>query len=261
MKKETEFALLEYMKRGHLSYNDIYVLFDIYTSYEIIKIEDLFRNHNSFVNFIAENMKYFCAESELEEKSIKEKSVFRVNDTFRNFSNKFYNYNITFYEQFAEMIEQVVGRDKDVSICEVGGGSIPYSSILLSDRGYKNLTVIDDYNISPECLSRLNIKSHRQLFNAKTSVRGYDVVVGRRPCSAIPYMVENCTAEEIPYFIRLCGCNAPYKSYEQWKPNLSKLDRNIQYFRSYAYNLENAGFQTPEDMKKIIDIDGDRLPG
>lgn len=261
MKKETIYALLTEMESGELTDNDINRLFDIYTSLEITKIEDLFRDHSGFYKFIGENLKFFQAESDLELNSIKSSAVKRVNGCFNDFSNKHYRFYRRYYEEFADLVDELVGHEKDVKILEVGGGTVPYSSILLSDRGYKDVTAIDDFYISPTCLSKLNVKSNRQLFNAKTSVKDYDVVVGRRPCSAISHIVKNCSSEDVPYLIRLCGCNAPFRNIEQWKPILTKIDGDISYLSAYAYNLSNASFATPSDMSRIIAIDSDKALG
>ena len=253
MRKETEFALMSAISSSRLTAQDMGALFDIYTEHEITSIEDLFRNHSQFHSFIIENLEFFQNSNKLEIVNTAVKKV----KSFMPISDKYQKHQRKPMEDFAHQIEELVCHDKSVKILEVGSGAIPYSSILLGADGY-DITTMDTFAVSPECLSKLNVKSNRQLFSAKTSVRDYDIVVGRRPCTAIEYIVTNCSDEKIPYFLRLCACNAPYKNTSAWRQVLSEIDSGIKYHSAYAYNLDSASFEKPSSINDIVEMDPDR---
>ena len=208
MKKETEFALYRAMRgRGKLSFDDVDKLFNIYLAGEIEKIEDFHSEPKDFHTFILDNLNYFNCTDEEDEFFVGSIAYDKIR-AFKPVANKYFRTYRVHQEHFAKEVEELVNYDKRARILEVGSGEVPYSSILLGRDGY-NVTSMDNFCVSEDCLAKFNVKSFRQMFNAKTSVKNYDIVVARRPCSAIENIVANCHREKIPYFMRLCGCNAP----------------------------------------------------
>ncbi len=256
MKKETEFALYEAMKRGGLVSLDIDRLFDIYTTIEVTTIDDLFKDHSDFRSFIIDNIEFFDLEEDSDKGLISSVAYLKLR-CFRILSNKFFKTHRGYQETFAKEVEELVGRDKSVKILEVGSGEIPFSSIILGNDGY-DVTTMDDFFVSPECLAHFNVKSFRQLFNDTTRVKDYDIVVGRRPCSAIESIVASCKRDNIPYFMKLCGCKSPTGNISGWRPILTSLDRGITFNATYAYNLKDSPFNKLSKVEDIIMMDTDR---
>ena len=256
MKKETEFALYEAMKKGGLTCMDIDRLFDIYTAVEITTLNDLYKDHNDFRVFISNNLEFFDKEDREDGRLISSVAFLKLR-CFRIITNKFFKTHREYQESFAKEVEAVVGHDKNVKILEVGSGEVPFSSIILGNDGY-NITTMDNFYISPECLSHFNVKSFRQLFNDTTRVKDFDIVVGRRPCSAIVSIVASCKRDKVPYFMKLCGCKSPTGNISGWMPILTGLDRGIVFDSTYAYNFKDATFEHPSTLEDIIMMDTDR---
>lgn len=258
MKKATELALYRELKYGEMSYTDIDKLFDIYTKLEVYTIEDLIRDHSDFHSFIKDHMDFFILEEG--DENIISKCAFDKLRDFKLIANKYYGSYRLHQEEFVSAIKKLVGGDKSAKILEVGSGGVPYSSILLGMDGY-NIYSMDNFNISEKCLERFNVKSYRQLFNAKTSVKDYDIVVGRRPCSAIEHIVTNCSRDNVDYYLRLCSCNAPGGVFESWKTVLSELDSNIRYKHSYVYNFNASKRDENLNIEELIDLDSEKYCG
>ncbi len=256
MKKETEFALYEAMKGGGLTCMDIDRLFDIYTAVEITTLQDLYKDHNDFRTFIVDNMEFFNNEDKDDRRLISSVAFLKLR-CFRIITNKFFRTHREYQETFAKEVEAVVGHDKSVKILEVGSGEVPFSSIILGSDGY-DVTTMDDFYISPKCLENFSVKSFRQLFNDTTRVKDFDIVVGRRPCSAIENIVASCKRDNVPYFMKLCGCKSPTGNISGWKPILTTLDRGITFNSTYAYNFKTASFDAPKNLEDIILMDSDR---
>ena len=151
------------------------------------------------------------------------------------------------------MRKRFVGFDKSVSILDVGPGRIPFSSILLAKDGY-DVTAMDNFHLSDVCLSGLNVKSYRQFFNEKTNIKGFDVVVGRKPCSAIDGIVSACKGKT-PYFMKMCPCETPNNNISYWKDILPGLDKGVKFYKDYAYNLVDDKYGIYEEMSDIIDME------
>ena len=256
MRKETEFALYRELRRGDLTYEDIDRLFDIYTQNEIRTIDDLHTEPFDFHTFILNNLDGFANEDEEDDVLVGSVAYDKVR-AFKPIANKYYRTYRVHQEQFAREVEELVGHDKSVKILEIGSGEIPYSSILLGRDGY-DITSMDNFYISSKCLAQFNVKSFRQMFNITTSVKPYDIVVARRPCTAIESIVSTCHRERVPYFMKLCGCNAPGGHISGWKNILSSIDDKIKYKSTYAYNLEGTPYDVPTRIEDLILFDTDR---
>jgi len=258
MKEETKESLIDYVRdKNKLYYDDVDKVYNIYTTSEIGKLEDLHRDHSGFVEFLIKNI----------DKSQLDKS--EGLDFFRELRSRMFSlreagsrhfkiYRKT-QENFAKEVELLVGGDVSKNIMEVGGGAIPYSSLIMARDGYKVTTIDKKFDLPKVCMSRMNVKSFRSEFNNKTKIQGYDVVVGRRPCSAIRSIVNNCSENKVPYFIRLCVCEAPFNVMKGWYDELPFIDRDIKFSGPYAYNLKHANFSLSKDIEEIIEIDDDEM--
>ena len=257
MNNATEEELVAYIRNvGKLEDYDIVRLFDIYAEKEIVKHSDLFRDHAPFYKLIERELNGINAPY------VEDSEVFNMlaRQKVRHFLalNSIYFRSYRHHQRnWAKQIETLVGFDKGVRILEVGSGEIPYTSLIMAKDGY-DITSIGEFELSDECLSRLHLKSYRGLFKESTEVKDFDVVVGRRPCSAIQPMVTNCAEQGVPYLIRLCSCELPRHDIYDWRWILTKKDPNIKFKDSYAYNIDNRSFSTAKPITDIIEMDEDK---
>lgn len=254
MKETTREVLTELIQSMH-GEGDISAIFDMYSIYEIVDIASLIdSDHREFYNLVKRNIGNL---TELEQKTAQgmaHKRVYAL-ELLKRASSKF---TLTAYQQvFADEIKKIILNNKEVKILEVGSGRIPYSSILLGDEGY-NISSMDNFYLPNECLSRLGVKGYRQLFHIKEDVSQYDFLVGRKPCSAIRAMVVAGKKYAKPYFIKLCNCSFGGGDVDEWKPILSKIDHNIDFYKGYAYNFNNASFDVAHNIEEIIEMDKEK---
>ena len=228
-------------------------LFDIYSTFEICSVEDLFRDHSAFQEFF-KSIEGLFLEEDVKSARL---SAYRRIYAMKILSRKSQLSHRGYHENFAKIVKRLVGFDKDINIMEVGSGLIPYSSMLLGVDGF-NVTSIDNIYLSQKCLmDNFNVKSYREFFHNRTNISGMDVVVGRKPCSAIRPIVEKCSKKKTPYFVRLCGCDTPNNSVRDWFDILKNIDPDINFARAYAYNLNNKTFEGVTDIPSFIDLDED----
>jgi hypothetical protein len=257
MNNATAQKLVAYMHNAEmLEDSDIERLFEIYAKNEIVRYSDLFRDHTTFHKLIESEM------SNVKMPTLEDAHIFKLlaRQKIRHFLalNSIYFKSYRHHqENWAKQIENLVGFDKDVRILEVGSGEIPYTSLIMARDGY-NITSMGEFELPDECLERLHLKSYRGWFTQTTKVKDFDVVVGRRPCSAIEPMVTNCAKEKVPYMIRLCACELPRQDVYDWRWILTHRDRNIRFSQSYVYNMDNASFNPSMPVLEIIDMDEDK---
>jgi hypothetical protein len=254
MNINTESILLSMLYKGKPKDCEFVIdLFDVYTTLEIKNEEELFRGHKEFTNFIKQN-RFAFVEGEREgaiylaNRRVHALTMFNFNNFYPNMKKNFVN--------FSKEVEELVGRKKNIKILEVGGGKVPYSSIILGKDGY-DISCMDDIYLSKDCLAGMNVKSYRQMFKYSVKTQDFDVVVARRPCSAIPDIVSSCSKQKVPYFMRLCACDLPSGKLADWRPILQRIDSGINFYDTYAYNLDNANFHPTYDVEDIISIDED----
>ena len=258
MKKSTATKLYRFLYSGGEKVSqDVDSIFDIYSNLEIRCQDDLFKDHQSFYELIKQNVGAFKKNERMAASILARRKIFSL----KSFGDSwFYPEKVVNQEHFAQEIKALVDYNKDVRILEVGSGVIPYSSILLGKEGY-NISSVDKFYLTSQCLKRLNVKSYRQLFNETFNLKNFDLVVGRRPCSAISSIVKSCTEHKVPYFIRLCACELPsnVRKIDSWQPILRRIDRNITFDGAYAYDFKNSKFGQPKNIEKIIEMDDDML--
>lgn len=255
MKSETKEKLLDFMRsKKDLNINDVQKLFEIYSIHEITCVDDFYKDHAIFSRFIVDNMNVFS--DFYTRGGLIADVAFGYIRPIRQFLDQKL-IQVRHQERFAESVEYLVGQNQNVRILEVGSGEIPYSSILLGRKGY-DITSIDNIALPQECLGNMGVKVIRQSFDRSTSVSGFDVVVGRKPCMAIRAIAGGCSQEKIPYYVRLCGCYAPDSTIKSWRQLLKFYDKDVKYKNAYMYNMDNAKFQSSMSIEEIIEMDSEK---
>lgn len=183
-----------------------------------------------------------------------------------------------YVKNYSDIVSEIKPSSKSV-ILDVGAGNIPTSSIIIAKDAGRVGAMDKRFRIPNKTLNNLNVDARRELFNARTDIDGYDMVVGRFPCSAIDSIVYVCNKYNKPYFIETCDCEIPspevfYKRwsidksvqeikqfwkmadekikenslYNLWQIMLPELDKNIQFNGLYAYNMGSSN----DDVEKLI---------
>lgn len=232
----------------NLTFRHVEVIFDTYARHEIVKMEDLHKGHDGFQSFVQRHIRKFPMDDRTD-------AVTLAYSRWRALKNLSDNEHLlrSRQETFASQVDSLVNGDTSVKILEVGSGNIPYSSILLGNKGY-NITSMDEIYLPPDVLARFNVRSNRSMFNGTSKVKGFDIVVGRKPCSAIKSIVANCAESKVPYYLRLCGCDLESGNLAEWKEILPRIDKSVRFRSAYAYNLGNSKFEL-DSLHKSIDMD------
>ena len=131
-------------------------------------------------------------------------------------------------EVFAKIVLGVLDKNGTTgeSVLEVGGGKIPYSSMLIADKK-PYIHTMDNLLLANDCLARVNVIGHNEMFGRDSEITSYDMVVGQRACSAIENIVIRSVFEKKGYVLELCDCHSPDKSVEGYFEYLKSLDKDI----------------------------------
>ena len=229
-------------------------LFDLYLKSEVETLDDIFVNTEDFENFVMLNKDKFKY-SFLEE----------FNDMLccmvyaYNFAVSCAKMGYKEQNQFADITKIVLPDDK-MSVLDVGTGKIPISSYLLAKK-YRKVTAMDQtHGQTIPYHSRFGVKFADEYFTPDTKISSYDALVGRRPCQAIPIMVETAAKMKKPYFIDLCNCWASGESYFKIIRYLQDKDNKLRvnYRRPnpekpdsvtvYIHNLELSSREIQDAM-------------
>lgn len=250
MRKETERNLFNELKRHAYSTvgeYDLDRLFDVYTSTEIQKFEDLFETsiQKDFKDFLVENIELMRGLERDENGRVTAGKIKTIRSlackkTFPLQMLTHYIYNELKEEQesYVELVEHIIGKQK-TNLLDVGSGQVPYSSFLLAKDNVGTIHSMDKFGISKESIKRLGVLPHDEYFYSTMPIKNYDIIVGNKPCSAIPHIVSACVKNKKPYLIKLCPCEAPGYKIEGWKEYLPILDEKIKFDEDdYAFNLD-----------------------
>ena len=204
-------------------------LFELYLQSEVKTIEDVFVGTEDFENFVLQNRDKFKYSflSEFDE------MLFCMTHSY-NFAVSVIRMNKKQQKQFADTVGLVL-PDSKMSILDVGATGIPYSSYLLAKK-YRKVTSIDKTSNNIPYHDNLNVEFINNYLTFSTDISSYDALVGRRPCEAIPIIVERSAKKKKPYFIDLCNCWADGKSYYQLIRYLREKDKKLRV----AYRNPNA---------------------
>ena len=231
--------------------NPIVALFTEYTTYEIDNYENIINSTNEFFDFLTKSEPY-------KTDKFAKFLIGQAQRTITRMINKFSYENNG--QKFANLVYTLSPTNPQKShILDVGPGEVPYSSLALA-TGTKQVSAMDEsFLFSNDSLKAMNVNSITQYFDQNTNIDDYDFVVGSFPCTAIPYIVQNCAKENKPYFLLLCDC-ATYSKHipilndfaeigkYTWKSILPELDPKITMFDDYAFNLG----ATEEQVKRVI---------
>lgn len=155
--------------------------------------------------------------------------------------------------------EPYVGVIKSLIPCEnrildVGAGTIPHSSFMMAPL-FKEVKTLDKFAVCEEALTPFDVKAKDGYFESNTNIDDVDFIVGNRPCSAIQKIVEQASARNKGYVIKLCDCdlsNIAYNSglgYRNWDQILPEIDSKVQFCENYAYNVD----ATVEQFMKVTE--------
>lgn len=250
MDKKVLKFLKNYIKKHTYGRNADYTLQSLFYAYEskaINSIEGLFVATQEFVKFLYYNKQKIL-------KSIKttspltlayfEKEYDQILFAFDHISD---NEQIEMQSKFVRL-SGMLYDEANTKILDVGAGGIPLTSFLFTND-YSDVSSMDRFLLSEEFLKAQNITPYNQYFTRSTKVSDFDYVVGRRPCSAITNIVENCAKENKPYFLELCDCHLdkiklPDGSHpSSWEEVLPDLDHDIKFVDNYAFNIDASKSQ------------------
>ena len=232
-------------------------LYNLFITLEVKDVVSLLHSPDDFQDFVIENINLIKSEQPIMQYTLrialerfKSKLVAKLEYAF-NTSNV----------MFARTVNDLA-PSKTSSILDVGSGEVPSSSIILSGLKHK-VTTMDSLIILPkDALANLNVTLDKRFFGKNTPVTNFDFVVGKYPCNAIIPIVEECSAANKPYLIKLCNHNIPGFKFdtldwrEGWKRILPDIDKYIRFYDEYAFNIDLSD----EAVKKIIDLYEGEIP-
>lgn len=136
-------------------------------------------------------------------------------------------------EYFANFLSKKLLKHQGAKILEVGGGRTGRLSRMLAKKGF-DMTCID-----PKLEFEGNeIKCIREKFDYKKfDLTSYDYVIAQEPCEATEHIVRACIAQDIPFFIILCGTSHRLisgkkpKTAREWYEYLENIDNKKIKFR------------------------------
>lgn len=162
---------------------------------------------------------------------------------------------------YVNIVSEIISS-KD-RVLDVGGGAMPFSSILMKDY-FEKVGAMDNFCISEEALNTTGICAKKGYFKTETPLQNYDAVVGSMPCTAIRSIVENCHNNNKGYIIKLCNCDLDRIAaknngiYRGWDEILHEVDPGVQFDHGhdYAFNVDitRDQFQKIENSAKLKDV-------
>ncbi len=242
---------------------DIYSLYKLYSLYECKDLADLLYKWNNFCEFILKK------KNKIIESAIKNQISFRdinfnlksqvkdeieeqLYDLKRKIQFVFNPDNSHEKRIFSGVVGEII-KGTNSSVLDVGSGPVPDTSFMLAEKA-KKVFAMDDFIVALEFIKKRGVEPIEDMFDDKTNIDNYNIVVGKTPCSAIKSIVKVCSKTNTPYFIKLCDCDLENQTMSNgavpysWKEFLPEIDRNIKFFRKYAYNLDISKSQ----LEKLI---------
>ena len=242
--------LKNYIKSHSYGRNADYTLQTLFHAYEsrtIVSLDGLFVATQEFIQFLFKN-KYKILKSIAPDNSIArsyfEKEFDQILFAFDHISDTDQLNNQALFVRLSETLYD----DSNSKILDVGAGGIPLTSFLFT-TSYDNVSSMDKFLLSEEFLKSQNINPINRYFTKHTDISHYDFVVGRKPCTAIPSIVQRCAEKNKPYFLELCGCHLNHMRLADgsvpvsWEQVLQELDPNIAFIQNYAFNVDASESQ------------------
>lgn len=250
MDKKVLRYLKNYIKSHSYGRNADYTLQTLFQAYEsraIMSLDGLFVATQEFVQFLFKNKNKIL------------KTIAPQNNIARNYFEKEFDQILFAFDHISDTnqlnnqalfvkLSETLYDNANSKILDVGAGGIPLTSFLFT-TSYDNVSSMDKFLLSDEFLKSQNIDPHNRYFTKHTDISSYDFVVGRKPCSAIPSIVERCAKENKPYFLELCGCHLDHmrltdgSTPDSWEQVLPDLDPNIAFIQNYAFNVDASESQ------------------
>ena len=237
------------------AHNPIVDLYTKYTAYEIDNYEHIVEATNEFFDFLQQtdqyNRDHFVQMAVKRAKRI-------VNVLISRFVYKKHA------DSFSRMIFTLSPSDPSQShILDVGPGRVPYSSLEIATKTKKVSAMDKNFLFALDSLKAMNVFAQESYFGKDSSIDEFDFIVGRFPCSAIPYIVSKCKAQNKPYFLQLCECALFDKNVEilddfasagkySWIEILPDLDPNIKFYEDYAFNIGSSVEQVGRAIQRIV---------
>lgn len=228
-------------------------LFKVFSEYEITKFEDIFKESlaKDFREFVLSHINLLRGLERDENGKITNDELVMLKATIHKKVATFGLYTSDLFkdyrceqEEFVKIVEHIIGKCRP-NVLEIGSGQVPYTSILLAHDNIADINSMDKFLLSDKALKNLQVNPIDKYFKEDTNVEDYDFVIGNRPCSAIAHIVSSCKKYKKPYFIKLCGCEAPNGKTASWDEYLQKIDKNIDFLpdpnsadNHYAFNLD-----------------------
>ena len=211
--------------------NNLLNLFRFYTDNNIKKADDIQPTISQFKHILsltADYLKFPCEQS----KQLFGTDMHRLFSHLKGFSSDL----STSYKEYLHIVKTLMPTKEGGHLLDVGCGKVaPLGSIELS-KSIDKVSAMDKHLLSPTTINKLGVNGIYGYFNKQSDVSNYDFVTGRAPCGAIDSIVDVCSKNNTPYFIRTCNCQLPADQY--WQDILPEIDPNIQFYGDYAFNAD-----------------------
>ena len=213
--------LREYLSSHRLvTLTDYWAFYKVYSKYGVDSVKSFRNSYKGFYNFLMRNI-------DIQAATLSDKIVAKGNiDRSSNYLQSQISGTLdSKYQTYVNIVNDLLGSRLD-HVLDVGAGSMPGSSMLLS-KDHTHVTTMDDnFDIAPSSLKKMNITPKEEYFDDDTDVSKYDAITGRHPCSAILSMVRKASESGKPYIIELCGCDEPtmINVLNKTLPDMDKLD-------------------------------------
>ena len=244
MKRKVLKHLKEYIKKNVYGDYTLFMLFQEYEKQTIKTLDGLYQTTEEFIKFLYKNRDKILKDISYIEAADFEKEFDEIIFAFRHISRSD-NVNSTY--EFVRLAETLYD-DKSATILDVGAGAIPLSSFLFT-TSFDEVYSMDKFLLSEEYIKGQGVQPINAYFKKDTNISGYDYIVGKCPCSAIPHIVKNSAKENKPYFLELCDCSLnsiilPNGTIpEKWEDVLFDYDPNITFVGDYALNIDASKSQ------------------
>ena len=256
MDKKVLKYLKSYVKSHSYGRNADYTLQTLFHAYEsraIISLDGLFVATQEFVQFLFKNKHKIL------------KTIAPNNNIARNYFEKEFDQILFAFDHISDTnqlnnqalfvkLSETLYDNGNSKILDVGAGGIPLTSFLFT-TSFDDVSSMDKFLLSEDFLKSQNINPINKYYTKHTDISDYDFVVGRKPCSAIPSIVETCSKANKPYFLELCGCHLDHMKLadgttpSSWEEVLPEIDPNIAFIQDYAFNIDASESQ----IVKIIE--------
>lgn len=223
-------------------------IFKAFSSFAIKTQEDFAKAPNEFLEFITNNHDCFNFASEQDS----DKFISEIPDFIIRLDSFFKAGCALKHDAYTITAMTLAPNKENSSLLEVGAGSVPYSSISIA-RHIKDVSSIDNFSVSNDCLKTFNVTGIDDMFTEKTDVSPYDFIIAQRSCGAFEDIVKSASSANKPYFLQLCNCeleNIAKRTgiHRSWKQILPEYDSNIKFYDNFAFNVD----ATPQQVRNLL---------